>query len=143
MDRKYMIEVVDKAIDTLSQPDVWIQGSLCTKKGSNDCLHPKDPEANCFCLIGAIAKNAELPDDCSFEKFLAPHDDPYIKSKILDNVYSCPEVMELAEFIAKHENHLYITNGLVYRFNDRAKHVFEVIQLLEEFKRSLLLEEQI
>lgn len=136
MEKEKEIELIDNVIDLLSDEKRWITGALAFSKETKKFVHPKDPKAECFCLIGAIAKNCDLPEEASLEKF------PEVvlsDSKFYKTIYELPEVLKLGEFIQDQEflQGTYLSpSEFVYQFNDSREHK-EVLHLLKEYKEHL------
>lgn len=71
------LKIVEKAINWLeAHPDKHIAGSLAeTADGYN--IDPTDPDADCFCILGRIAKEADIHTDAgqlyaALDVFLEP-----------------------------------------------------------------------
>lgn len=133
---KKEIELIEKVIDLLSDESRWMTGALAFSNETKKFVHPKDPTAECFCLIGAIAKNCDLPEEASLENF------PEVISGGSDfyrTIYELPEVLKLGEFIQDQEFLLgadYSSSEFVYQFNDSREHA-EVLNLLKFYKKHL------
>lgn len=54
------VEVLRQVRELISVPAKWIQGEYA-RDGGTGWVDPKDPEAACFCVVGALSRVTGLP----------------------------------------------------------------------------------
>lgn len=139
MNIDYMIDVADKTIELLSDPNNWTRVALARARGKQNStpVHPHHPSANCFCIIGAIAKNSKLPQELSYDKWLED------QKSVINGLYKIDEVLVFAEFLARNKKQEFASPQCVYRFNDRAESNKEIVDILKEFREDLILQKSV